>query len=81
MSKNTTFKPYTNLKEMMTDPNLDQIDIEFLTQYLFMGFDEIMFDYNTKVVLLDTKILNFRGDEVFKGRTYKIRIKDESINA
>lgn len=80
MSKNTTFKQYTNLKELMIDPNLDIIDIEMLTQQLYL-FDELWFDKNTNVILIDTKILSYRGDTDFKGRIYKIRIKNEAISA
>lgn len=72
------FKVYSTIVDLTTDLDLDSRDVEFLFDYVIM-FDKVLFNPRTNVIIIDTPILSYKQDVEHKGKTYKIRLKDETI--
>lgn len=56
---------------------MNKEEIEFLFNYIIQ-FGQILYDQESKVILLDTPILNFREDKYYKNTLYKIRLKTDA---
>ena len=71
-------KVYRTVQDLLRDLDLDEIDLDFLFPYL-IRFKEIHFNHETKVVIIDTKLLSERKNVNHMGVFYKIRIADETL--
>lgn len=70
-------KKYPTAKEVITDLQLDQIDHEVLLEYLFQ-FGPISFDIESRVLIINTKILNYRQTIERDGKVFKIRLEQDA---
>lgn len=70
-------KKYKTTVDLLTDLSLNQTDVDFIFDYI-VRFGPVAFDKESRVLIINSKILNLREDVKFEGEIFKIRLEYDS---